>query len=122
MRTDSHNNPTAFTTDVAREAGLREGIDFKTGAGFDAIPLYAGGGYRFFTATLIGDPIALTIRVIDAVGFYTKAGSQRWSYIALPPQVWGNMSPAFKAATIGGMYHREGGTEMKKLFPTPFLF
>jgi hypothetical protein len=118
MRTDSHNNPTAFTTDIARQAGLREGIDFSIGDSFRAgvnSPLE-------YTARLIGDPIALTIRVIDAVGFYAHAGGQRWSYIALPPQVWGNMSPAFKAATIGGMYNREGGTEMKKLFPTPFLF
>lgn len=118
MRTDSHNNPTAFITDLARQGGLREGLDFTIGDSFR----YSPNSPLLYTARLIGDPIGLTIRVIDAVGFYNHSGAQRWSYIAMPEPVWKTMSPAMKAAVIGGMYHREGGTELKKLFPTQFIF
>lgn len=118
MRTDSHNNPTAFTTDIARQGGLVEGQDFTIGDSFR----YGPNSPLLYTARLLGDPIALTIRVIDAVGFYNRAGKQRWEYIGMPPQVWISLSLGFKAAVIGGMYHREGGTEMLKLFPTAFRF
>lgn len=118
MRTDSHNNPAAFTTLIARQAGLREGIDYTIGDSFSA----GHNSPLEYTARLIGDPIALTIRVIDAVGFYTHTGLKRWEYIGMPAQVWVSLNLAFKAAVIGGMYNREGGTLMLPLFPHRFVF
>lgn len=118
MRTDSHRNPTAFTTDIARQAGLVEGTDFTKGDPFGTGP----NGPTFYTARIIGDPIQQTCRVINALGFYNKTGAQRWSYIAMPIEVWLNCGADLKIAIIGGMYHREGGTEMKNLFPHPLIF
>lgn len=118
MRTDSHNNPTAFTTDIARQGGLREGIDFEIGDSFREGP----NGPLRYTARLLGDPVALTIKVIDAVGFYTHTGQQRWTYIGIPLGLWQIQPAEIKAAVIGAMYHREGGTELRKLFTTLFLF
>jgi hypothetical protein len=108
MRTDAHRNPTAFTTDLAKQAGLVEGKDYTVGEAF------AEG--RMHTARLLGDPVQLTIRVIDSVGFYTKMGHQRWSYIAMPTFVWDDLEPVLQKRVIGYMYSREGGTEMKELF------
>lgn len=34
MRTDRHSNPTAFTTDIAKQAGLVEGKDYSVGDAF----------------------------------------------------------------------------------------
>ena len=116
MRTDSHNNPTAFTTDIARQAGLKEGEEYTQGDSF-----FDGHKY-YYTARLIGDPLDLTIRVIDRIGFYAGIYGQRWSDIGMPKEVWLNLSPDFKAGVIAGMYHREGGTEMVKLFPRSFIF
>ncbi len=122
FRTDGHNNPTAFTTDVAKEAGLVLGLDYTKGDSF-SVQVSTFAAITLFTARLIGDPIALTIRVIDAVGFYTRIGSQRWGYIGMPADVWSfYLSPEAKAAVIGGMYEREGGTAMLPLFSTRFLF
>jgi len=114
FRTDLHNNPTAFTTDIAKQAGLLEGTEYTKGDSF--------GDGKYFTARLIGDPIALTIRVIDAIGFYAGMGGQRWIYIAMPKEVWLSLPFDFKAGVIGGMYHREGGNAMTPLFPRRFLF
>lgn len=111
MRTDDHNNPTAFTTDLAKEAGLVEGTDYEQGAPFQA------GALTLYTAKLLGDPIALTIKLIDAVGFYTRSGAQRWSYTATPQIAWDELSPATQRDIIGLMYEREGGTAMQHLFP-----
>lgn len=108
MRTDRHNNPTAFTTDIARVAGLREGVDYEPGDPF------SGGQYR--TARLLGDPIDTTIRVIDRIGFYTKGGNQRWSHTAIPKAQWDSMGYDQKKRVISDMYRKEGGTQLKSLF------
>lgn len=108
MRTDRHNNPTAFTTDIARVAGLREGVDYEPGDPF------SGGQYR--TARLLGDPIDTTIRVIDRIGFYTQGGNQRWSHTAIPKSQWDSMSYDRKKQVIKDMYRKEGGTQLKSLF------
>lgn len=130
--TDANNNPTAFTTDIAKEAGLVEGVDYVVGEGFEINGSATSGPRTLYTAKLLGDPIAVTIRVIDAIGFYTKSGAQRWSYIAMPKFVWDalkftTLSDAEKGLSfvpnlyqrdvIGFMYQREGGTEMRNLFP-----
>lgn len=120
FRTDRNRNPTAFTTDLAAEAGLVLGKDYEQGDSF------AAGARLLYTAKLLGDPLALTLKVIDEVGFYTQAGAHRWSYIAMPSWVWGKLlsyevSPSSiyssKIDVIGAMYRVEGGTEMRNLFP-----
>lgn len=116
MRTDDHNNPTAFTTDLAKEAGLVEGIDYTQGAPF-TVTVSDRETATLYTAKLLGDPLAVTIKVIDAVGFYTRSGAQRWSYTATPKIAWDELSPETQRDIIGLMYQREGGTAMIPLFP-----
>lgn len=108
MRTDENHNPTAFTTDLARQAGLTLGTDYVAGAPFPIGPLV--------TARIIGDPIEVTIRLITAVGYYTRLGKPRWDYIAIPNFVWDSLSRAERVRVIGFHYQREGGTAMKGLF------
>lgn len=108
-RTDENNSPTAFITDIAREAGLIPGEDYSPGTAF------AGGA--FVTARLLHDPVATTIRVIDKVSFYTERGNQRWTYIAIPLFIWSTLTYNQKRDVIGAMYQREGGTAMRDLFP-----
>lgn len=108
MRTDRHNNPTAFTTDIARIAGLQEGVDYTIGDPF------SGGKYH--TANIIGNPIDKTIQVIDKIGFYTKNGNQRWTHTAIPQSQWNSMSYDEKKNVIKQMYQHEGGTKLKNKF------
>jgi len=110
MRTDENRNPTAFTTDLAKEARLILGVDYVQGTGF----LAGSNPYPYYTAHILGDPIDVTRRLIDAVTFYTHAGSPRWTYIALPQWAWKQLNPV---DVIGYMYMREGGREMRHLFP-----
>lgn len=104
MRTDRHNNPAAFTTDIAKQAGLVEGVDYVRGDAFPNNP-------NLFTAKLLGDPVATTIKVIDKIGFYTQGGAPRWTYIAQIPEHknWANLDYAGKANVVAQMYQREGG-------------
>jgi len=119
FRTDTHNNPTAFTTDVAAEAKLKLGVDYTQGDPFTVYPPGVRGPLTLHTARLIGDPIALTIRVIDHLSFMTQHGTpiSRWGYITMPAFLWLELSPVQKRDVIGWMYQREGGTTMKHLFP-----
>jgi hypothetical protein len=116
MRTDQNNNPAAFTCNIAQQAGLAYGTDYEQGEPF-TVPATGGRTQTFYTAKLLGDPIALTIRVIDAIGYYTKSGSPRWIYIALPKFVWDALSPDQKRDVVGFHYQHEGGTTMRSLFP-----
>lgn len=109
-RTDVNRNPTAFTTDVAAEAGLVPGKDYKQGESFPAPS-------TLYTALLTGDPVQITIRVIDALGFETKMREPRWSYADMPDFVWDSLPPAHKRDVIGWMYEKEGGVAMRPLFP-----
>lgn len=133
MRTDSHNNPAAITTDIAHQAGLVLGTDYTQG---DPFTIPAG---ILYTARLIGDPVALTIRVINDIGYYTLKGTPRWEYISMPRFVWNSLpddgpaggtfktDPASgvilgptafsKRDVIGFHYSREGGVTMRSLFP-----
>jgi len=107
MRTDRHNNPTAFTTDVARTAGLIEGVDYIKGDPFPDNP-------NLFTAKLLGDPVETTIKAIDNMGFTTQAGQNRWTYTDEIPgannKEWFNLSREEKENVIKEMYKREGGS------------
>ena len=108
-RTDRNNNPAAFTTDIAKQAGLVEGTDYVPG---DPFPPPS----TLVTAKLLGDPVQLTIRVIDAIGYYTKAGTPRWEYIALPKFVWDSLTPDLKKQVIAFHYSHEGGVALASLF------
>ena len=123
FRTDIHNNPAAFTTDIAKQAGLVEGVDYVKGNPFP-------DSKTFFTAKLLRNPVELTILVINRIGFYTKAGSIRWTYTpdliaemekmtgrtGSANDLWSTLDISQKRHMIGVMYHHEGGTEMKALF------
>ena len=113
FRTDLNRNPTAFTTDIAKEAGLILMHDYVQGSSF------ISGTQTYHTAHLLGDILDTTIRVIDTLGFYTNSfGSfPRWSYISLPWRLWLSLTPKQKEYVIGQMYRVEGGTEMTSLFP-----
>lgn len=108
MRTDRNNNPTAFTTDVAKTAGLKEGVDYVKGDTF------SGGKYA--TAKLLGDPIDTTIKVIDNIGFQTASGKPRWSYINMSKSEWDKMNYNQKKQVIATMYQNEGGSQLRSLF------
>jgi hypothetical protein len=110
-RTDRNNNPTAMTTGVAEAGGLKLGVDYAQGDAFTV------DGQTYYTARLLGDPLALTIRVIDTAGFYTTPPNQRWAYIAMPFALWNSLTPNQKAFVIGWMYGVEGGSTMRDLFP-----
>lgn len=118
-RADRHNNPTAVTTDLARQAGLHLGVDYEIG---DTFP---GSSPSLITARILGggsagggagDPVPVTIRLIDKVGFQTKSGGPRWTYINLPDFVWVGLTVELKRKVIGWMYKHEGGTELLKYF------
>lgn len=110
FRTDRNNNPTAFITLLAQEAGLVLGTDYTQGDPFTV------GTETFYTAKLLGDPIAITIKVIDKCGFFTPTGQVRWTYITLEYALWKELSSNQKKMIIGIMYMAEGGTTMKGLF------
>ncbi len=101
FRTDRHNNPTAFTIGIAKQAGLEEGVDYE----FDE-QLAAG----FPTAKLLGDPIDTTIRVIDNIGFFTGKGRRRWTHTAMTKDQWNSLTRSQKEQIITEMYQKEGGT------------
>ena len=105
-RADRHNNPTAFTTDIAKQAGLIEGVDYAVG---DTFP----SNNKYKTAFLLGDPIDTTIKVIDSIGFKTKSGDNRWTYtdkLGLDNSTWQNMPYDKKVMAIKQMNRYEGGT------------
>lgn len=106
MRTDRHNNPAAFTTDIAKQAGLVEGVDYVRGDAFPDNP-------NLFTAKLLGNPIETTMRVIDKIGFMTQSGQNRWTYTDTIPgannQDWQKLGFQEKAQVIKDMYRHEGG-------------
>jgi hypothetical protein len=108
-RTDRNNNPAAITTDIAKQGGLIEGTDYIAG---DPFPPPSA----LVTAKLLGDPIQLTIRVIDKIGYYTRLGQQRWTYMAMPKFVWDSLEAPMKKRVIGYHYKNEGGSEMNNLF------
>ena len=110
MRTDRHLNPTAFTTDIAKLAGLKEGVDYTKGDPFS--------NGRYYTAKLIKDPLKTTIQVIDRIGFKTQAGANRWTYTDRIPETknWNNLNYSQKKQVIAKMYQHEGGTKLRNLF------
>lgn len=114
FRTDRNNNPTAMIMQMAEGGGLVLGTDYEQGDPFTVGPA------TYYTAKLLGDPIVLTIKVIDKLGFYTTPPHARWTYIAMPYETWLSLTYSQKLYVIGFMYGQEGGTAMKSLFtPAP---
>ena len=111
FRTDRHNNPAAIITDLAKLAGLRLGIDYSVG---DPLPR---PNEHLNTARLLGDPVTLTIQVIDKTGYKTHDGRPRWTYANLPNWVWNGFTVEQKRDMIGYHYSNEGGTDMRPMFP-----
>lgn len=109
-RTDRHNNPTAFTVDVAKQAGLVEGKDYERGDSFVV------AGKTYYTARLLRNPIQLTVKVIDKIGFFTSIGKRRWTYIEIPTFLWSILNYGQKVFVIGEMYRHEGGKALMSLF------
>jgi len=108
-RMDRNNNPTAFSLDVARQSSLVEGVDYiDTGDVWPDNP-------NQFTPKLLGDPVAITIKLIDELGFkQTDAPhGNRWGYTdkiqGANNTDWPNLSVEQKTAIIGQMYIQEGG-------------
>lgn len=110
-RADLNRNPTAFITQIAVEAGLKLGVDYSQGDSFTS------EGVTYFTAHLLGDPVGLTIKVINTISFETPSFQLRWTYINMPRFVWNSLTNSQKRDVIGFMYQREGGTAMRALFP-----
>jgi hypothetical protein len=110
FRTDRNNNPIAFTTDIARQAGLLAGVDYTQGDSFNS------GVSVMFTAKLLKDPVNTCVKVIDKIGFYTKSGLIRWIYIGMPDWVCNKLTRNEKRQVVYFMYKHEGGTELEKLF------
>ena len=111
MRTDRHNNPAAFTTDIAKQAGLVLGKDYTVGDAFPNNP-------NLRTAKLIGNPVDQTIKVIDRIGFYTQSGAPRWTYVPALKGAnnWSNLSYDQKKNVVAQMYQHEGGSQLKQYF------
>lgn len=131
-RADRHNNPTAMTTDVAKLGGLVEGTDYVQGDPFTWTDS-ALQPHTSYTARLLGDPVALTVRVIDRVGFLTQSRGERWAYDSqiseviwsylskesresLMRQMWRSLLYGEKVRVVAEMYRREGGTELLPKF------
>lgn len=102
MRTDRHNNPTAFTTAIAEQAGLVLWKDYEQ---WDAFP----NNPNLHTARLLWDPIETTIKVIDKIGFFTGAGQPRRTHTAMSNEEWLALDSAGKAAVVADMYRKEWG-------------
>lgn len=112
-RTDRHRNPAAIITELAVQAKLVLRTDYEVGEAFQV------GAKVYYTALFLGDPLQLTLRVIDAVGFFTKGGAPRWAYqdgpLGIPTAIWRTFNAAQRKAVVAYLYAHEGGTEMKDL-------
>ena len=118
FRTDRHNNPTAFTVDVARQGGLIEGVDFTQGDVFykkdkngkDILDRSGNKTIAGYTANLLGDPVDDTIAVINKIGFYTASGGHRWTHTQMSKEAWDKLSYDQKIKTVRRMYKNERGS------------
>ena len=98
LRTDRHNNPTALTVALAKQAGLVAGVDYEVGEPFTD---EAGRTYR--TARFLGNAYEGTTKLIDRVGFHTQAGKPRWLGTEYTDEEWRGFSTARKHDIISQM-------------------
>lgn len=109
LRAVRHNNPAAFTTKIAEQAGLVEGKDYVKGDPFED-----SKGGTLYTARLIGDSTNTTVKIIDKIGFYTKEGNKRWGYVTdEQAKQWPSMSLAEKQAFVA-KYMLQNETGVKR--------
>lgn len=110
-----------MTTAVAASLGLTLGADYEPGEPFQA------GATTLQTARFLRDPLMTTIKALDQTAalpgkaaFYAANNpfAPRWTYIAIPDELYLSLTHEQKKALIGWMYAREGGTEMAGLFKT----
>lgn len=83
-RAGRHNNPTAFTTDVAKTAWLVEWVDYTK---WDAFTWWDWRTY--YTANILGNAVDQTIKAID--NYVARWAFPWWTYaskIGLTPQAW----------------------------------
>lgn len=105
-RTNRHNNPTAFTTQIAEQAWLVEWVDYEQGDAFPDNP-------NMFTAKLMWDGIDKTKKVIDSIGFYTQSWEPRWTYLndvfewENADNIWSVLEEDEKSEIIKEMYWYE---------------
>ncbi len=100
-----HNNPGAFTVDIAKQAGLKEGVDYTIGDSFKG-----SNGETLYTAKLLGDSMKTTIQVIDKIGLVNSSGKPRWSYVSAKDQeAWNKMTYSEKEAFVKKMQQIEIG-------------
>lgn len=100
MRTDRHNNPAAFTTQIAKQAWLVEWVDYVV---WDAFP----DNPNMFTAKLIWDPFEQTIKVIDKIWFTTQSWANRWTHTTMSKEQWDWLSIEDKKKVVASMYQKE---------------
>jgi hypothetical protein len=138
-RTERHNNPTAFTTDLAKQAGLVEGVDYEIGDAFydvgdklglstmeEAIAEKRKTGEeikKYNTARIKKDDwFEVTKKLIDKVGFYDQNGGPRWSYIdklfsgGNANTIWNESDDEGKLKILKKMYGKETPSKYGGLF------
>lgn len=106
-RANRHNNPTAMTTDAAKDMGLVEGVDYVQGD-----PFTGSDGKVYYTAKYLGNPVDTAIKAIDKGSFSRRGGGHRWDYIRNNKEMderWKTMSYTEKAAFVEEMRKYENG-------------
>lgn len=104
-RAGRHNNPTAFTTDVARTGGLVEWVDYVK---WD--PFQWGDGRTYYTARLLWNAVDKTITTID--NYVARGSFPWWTYankIWLTPEAWKNADYNTKVWFLQKMQVEEWG-------------
>ncbi|PHS35737.1 MAG: hypothetical protein COA82_03745 [Alkaliphilus sp.] len=104
-RSIRHNNPLAFTVALAKQAGLKEGIDYTVGDSFKG-----DEGRIYKTARLAGNQsMDDHIKFIDKVGLKTQGDVSRWSYIKYTNAQWKAFNREEKEAVVEDMIRMERG-------------
>lgn len=96
-RTQRNNNPTAMTTDVAKQWWLILWVDYEK---WD--PFTTASWQTLYTAKLLWDAYEKTRKVIDKIWFYTQKWSPRWSYVD-KLWIWGTSSKEFTNTQISAI-------------------
>lgn len=102
FRTDRHRNPLAITTDVARQGGLQESVDFTQGD-----PFLGKDGRTYYTANILtSDPMQTMVDVFDKIGFTTQSGGNRFDYLdgRKADAFWATLSNEQKLEEVAKQY------------------
>lgn len=102
FRTDRHRNPLAIITDVARQGGLEEGVDYTQGD-----PFLGKDKRTYYTANILTpDPMQTMVDVLDKIGFTTQSGGNRFGYQDGPKAdaEWATLSNEQKLEVVAEQY------------------